>query len=241
MTGFLDVIAGMALGVQPAGAARVSLPSRFARPSRALESGPPQLGEVVEQSERRSVSPQSDRARERSGPEEEQAALEGFITPQHGHDRPRKQPATDVVSSFGEPAAPERLPLPQNVRPRPGPKLPEDAAARAIDARPSAQIDRAESEPLSNRQSVSASALPLLQPRPRLHAEPQQAPLSDAVLAGRSIASRERPSVIQVTIDRIDVRAPPSPAIAKPQRRAQPQTTVSLSDYLREGAKAGRQ
>jgi hypothetical protein len=129
-------------------------------------------------------------------------------------------------------------PLPRNDRKSSRPALPNDAAAQPADAKPSAQIDRAEPQPHSNLQP--APALLAMQSGPRFRAEPPQAPLSDAALAGRSIAARERPSIVQVTIDRIDVRAPSSPATPRPQRRAQPQPTVSLSDYLRDGAKAGR-
>jgi hypothetical protein len=235
MTGFLNVLAGMALGVQPAGTAQVSLPSRFAPASSAWESEPAglgesRLGEEVERTERRSALLQSDRSRERSAPESERAPPEAFTAPQ---DRPRRQQVADAVSNVREVAAP----LPQDVRQHVQPKLP-DAAARPANTKPSAQIDHGEPQPFSNRHPASAS--PAMPSGPRYRADVPQAPLSDAALAGRSIASRERPSIVQVTIDRIDVRAPSSPATPRPQRRVQPQPTVSLSDYLRDGAKAGR-
>ncbi|WP_422003444.1 hypothetical protein [Reyranella sp.] len=65
------------------------------------------------------------------------------------------------------------------------------------------------------------------------------APLSAAAVAGRTVAAVRDPApVIHVTIDRLDVRAP---ARAEPVRsRPRPQPTVSLSDYLRDGASGGR-
>lgn len=65
-------------------------------------------------------------------------------------------------------------------------------------------------------------------------------PLSDAAVAGRATPAREEGPVIQVTIDRLDVRAPAPPANASERRRPSPQPAVSLSDYLREGARGGR-
>ncbi len=88
---------------------------------------------------------------------------------------------------------------------------------------------------------------PLLAPAATLHAaaspDPSAwlAPLSAATLAQRSERGRQEPSrhapaeprpVIHVTIDRIDVRAPATPA-AQPVARSRPKTpTVSLGDYL---------
>jgi hypothetical protein len=238
MTGFLNILAGMALGVQPAGAAQVSLPSRFAPASSAWESEPPRLGEPVEQAEPRAAPLQSDRSGERNAPESERVLPKGVTAPMDRQDGPRRQPATNAVSNVRDP--PPMAPLPQNARQLARAALPDDAAAQPTDSKPLAEINRAEPKPPSNRQPVSAQALLVVQPGPRFRAEPPQAPLSDAALAGRSITARERPSIVQVTIDRIDVRAPPSPATPKPQRRAQPQPAVSLSDYLRDGAKAGR-
>jgi hypothetical protein len=238
MTGFLNVLAGMALGVQPAGTAQVSLPSRFAPASSAWESEPAglgesRLGEEVEQTERRSALLQSDRSDGRNAPETERVPPEGLTAPK---DRPRQQPATSAVSNVRE--APPTALLPPNVRKPTRAALPDDGVAQPADVKPSAQIDHGEPQPFSNRHPVSAS--PAMQSASRYRADVPQAPLSDAALAGRSIASRERPSIVQVTIDRIDVRAPSSPATPRPQRRVQPQPTVSLSDYLRDGAKAGR-
>jgi hypothetical protein len=64
------------------------------------------------------------------------------------------------------------------------------------------------------------------------------APLSAAALAARMPARSEAPPVIHVTIDRIDVRAAPTPARAPGAQRARHGTpSVSLADYLRAGSK----
>ncbi|MBX3637930.1 MAG: hypothetical protein KF683_21370 [Rubrivivax sp.] len=42
------------------------------------------------------------------------------------------------------------------------------------------------------------------------------------------------PTIVQVTIDRIDVRLPPERTAADAPRRARPAPTVALADYLRE-------
>lgn len=62
---------------------------------------------------------------------------------------------------------------------------------------------------------------------------PTRRPLSEAALAARSARTSEPRPIVQVTIDRIDVRAPATPprAMAPQKRIATP--SVSLSDYLR--------
>ena len=67
-------------------------------------------------------------------------------------------------------------------------------------------------------------------------------PLSAATLAHRTAAERAAaPTVVHVTIDRIDVRASAStvPERRSPERR-RAAATVSLDDYLRQRAKAPR-
>jgi hypothetical protein len=68
----------------------------------------------------------------------------------------------------------------------------------------------------------------------------RSAPLSDAIVAGRTTAAQHGGPVIHVTIDRIDVLAPSSPRPVAEQRRARSQPMVSLSDYLRESGRGGR-
>jgi hypothetical protein len=59
------------------------------------------------------------------------------------------------------------------------------------------------------------------------------------VLAGQSLRRRETPPVIQVTIDRIDIRSPEPPRAAG-AGKAPPKPSVSLADYLRRTAPGGR-
>ncbi|MGD9881319.1 MAG: hypothetical protein AB7F22_07140 [Reyranella sp.] len=66
------------------------------------------------------------------------------------------------------------------------------------------------------------------------------APLSDAVVANRSRASREEQPVIQVTIDRLEVRAPAAPKATAERRKPRPLPSQSLADYLRGGAGGGQ-
>ena len=67
-----------------------------------------------------------------------------------------------------------------------------------------------------------------------------KAPLSEAVLAARPIATPA--PVIHVTIDRLEVRAPAAarPAVSEPTPRRRPQPRVSLSDFLRGGGEGGQ-
>jgi hypothetical protein len=63
-------------------------------------------------------------------------------------------------------------------------------------------------------------------------------PLSAAALAARMPARSEAPPVVHVTIDRIDVRAAPTPARAPSTPRVRHGApSVSLADYLRAGSK----
>ena len=65
-------------------------------------------------------------------------------------------------------------------------------------------------------------------------------PLSQAILAQRTLQSRDNSQVVHVTIGRIDVVANMAPAAA-PRRGPTPrQPTVTLADYL-HGGHGGRQ
>ena len=65
-------------------------------------------------------------------------------------------------------------------------------------------------------------------------------PLSQAILAQRTLQSRDDSQVVHVTIGRIDVIANTSPAPAVRRSPAPRQATVTLADYLR-GGHGGRQ
>jgi hypothetical protein len=59
-------------------------------------------------------------------------------------------------------------------------------------------------------------------------------PMSSRALTARITPHTEQAPIINVTIDRIDVRAPAAPERAKPSTRSRPSTpNQSLSDYLR--------
>jgi hypothetical protein len=65
-------------------------------------------------------------------------------------------------------------------------------------------------------------------------------PLSQLALASRVVPESDRPTVVHVTIDRVDVRAPATPDRPAPRTRSRTPTAGSLTDYLR-ARPAGRQ
>ncbi|MFM0053352.1 hypothetical protein [Caballeronia grimmiae] len=92
---------------------------------------------------------------------------------------------------------------------------------------------------------------PAIEPRPApvLDAEPPappaharaptapapQRPLSAAALAQRVLPSACEATVVHVTIDRIDVRAPAAAPAPRPQAKPRAKPAMSLADYLRRG------
>lgn len=65
-------------------------------------------------------------------------------------------------------------------------------------------------------------------------------PLSQQALASRVIPQSDRPAIVHVTIDRVDVRAPAAAERPAPRTRSRTATAGSLTDYLR-ARPAGRQ
>lgn len=62
-----------------------------------------------------------------------------------------------------------------------------------------------------------------------------RAPLRQSTVVHHAASLRSAaPPVVQVTIDRIDVRATPAPSAARPPARARSAPTTSLGDYLRQ-------
>lgn len=59
-------------------------------------------------------------------------------------------------------------------------------------------------------------------------------PLRAGVQPLQRLAEPAAPAIVQVTIDRIDVRLPPERGAADAPRRARPAPTLALADYLRE-------
>ena len=221
--GFLDHLAGMALGVKPASAARPSLPAIFAAPSFAI--GTQQGLEAVEQSR----PPSAKVARDLPGPERRAPRIEAPVAPVQ--ERQQQQPE-EVPPG---PSSPRLSPPPPEPR-APETRTPEIPAASARGRSP---VHASHDHVPAARQAAPKSEPP---PAPRMlfeapteRAVTRAAPLSDAVIAGRPSAVREQGPVIHVTIDRLDVRAAaPAKAPVTPQR-PRPQPAVSLSDYLRGG------
>lgn len=231
---FLGHLAAMAVGAKPATAARVSLPPRFAGPS--LAHGDEQSIGLAED-----TAPAAEIVR-------------GQSVPPHGPPQAATPPIPQAVQSETSPPARTVAPLPVNMPVRrdrqapSGPVLPPRSPPSS-DTRRGMPRDVTVPSPVpaANRPAaagiltVQSPAPPQMSPvRPVTRA----LPLSDAAVAGRAMAAREesrdeRP-VIHVTIDRLDVRAPASPASPAEKRRAKTQPTVSLADYLREGARGGR-
>jgi hypothetical protein len=89
----------------------------------------------------------------------------------------------------------------------------------------------------AGQEGAGDSASPAVDPE--FADSPRQAPLSRAALSGRLLPKDER-TIVHVTIDRIDVRAPASQAplrSARQARKAAP--SVSLASYLRGARSSG--
>jgi hypothetical protein len=63
----------------------------------------------------------------------------------------------------------------------------------------------------------------------------QAAPLSAAAVASLAVARPPEPQVIEVTIDRIDIRAPAAERPKHDTSKPRPKPMVELADYLRNG------
>lgn len=121
-----------------------------------------------------------------------------------------KLPETEMFR--GASSDPSRMPIA---------KLPKVGGPKALADRP--------------RRGPLALGVPALEP----HAKPDpelSGPLTRGTVIERGLAARPgEPDVVQVTIDRIDIRMPPevgqAPGHIEPRRRSTP--TISLSDYLR--------
>lgn len=116
---------------------------------------------------------------------------------------------------------------------QPGP-LSRTAQAMATQREPQAPPQRPEpdSAPKMAADPWADSSGPAVDVRP---------PLRESTVAQRAPSLRaEAQPVVQVTIDRIDVRVPPQPL---PERRPNPRSrnapTVSLSEYLRQRSRSG--
>lgn len=260
MSAFLTRLAGIALGAPAAGAARLSLPPRYAQP-RAGDAGfeavhaeealagpllPPER--VAEP-----ATPAGERAPDAAPPEPvaapaERQAAPAFVPPivrDAGEARPPKLPsrpldAPHAAPPLPVPPVPVPVPVPDRAAapsavppPAPFPR-PVIAGERPLPPAPAAappgEIRIAEAEP-----DAPPRLLPQPDPPQRAARERRTAPLSERALIGRTERPRQAEPVIHVTIDRIDVRAPASPHPAPAARRRPAEPSVSLSDFLRGG------
>jgi hypothetical protein len=238
MTSFLNHLAGMALGVKPAGAARLSLPSRFSQPSFAIGPGSQGLEPVEETvrspSAQTIATPAPAGPRDRRAPDDEAARVQNPMA--HRDRRGDGPPERPVGQEFSQPV--------QALAPKTVPNLQDVALPPRPLARPADTVRSATGVSLPVVDQPSAQLPPDPPTSSRLASEPAHvrpvpaAPLSQAIVSARAATHEERP-VIHVTIDRIEVRSPASPKPAAEQRRARPQPSVSLSDYLRESGGRG--
>lgn len=120
--------------------------------------------------------------------------------------------------------------------PAPAQPGPLSRAAQAVATQREPQAPPQRSEPDS---APKAAADPWADhSRPATDMRP---PLRESTVAQRAHSRRaETPRVVQVTIDRVDVRVPPPPLL---ERRSNPRSrnapTVSLSEYLRQRSRSG--
>lgn len=238
MMGFLDHLAGMALGAKPAAAARPSLPSRFVSPSPAFRGSGQGFG-AVEQ-----TGPPTNVVRDRQASNREAARAVSPLVAGRGPEgqASKKSPARTAPHQVEAHASVSRSPLQGVARPLLWRQLVDPEREMRSDIGISSPVVNG---PAAQSQPALIATSPPFPPRtplaaPSLRSVTRAAPLSDAVVAGRAMSVREEGAVIHVTIDRLDVRAPASPKIAAERRRPQSQPTVSLSDYLREGTRGGR-
>jgi hypothetical protein len=251
MTGFLDHLAGIALGNPAPSAARLSLPPRFL---------PSPAGTRV--SHRRPAAPeyepgallQSTVAPPRHSPAQDEQRVghqAGSTLPQSVEREAARVPGASATSLLRR--------APSGDSAGPGPASTEAAAVLVTStSRPATPAPRmftptapdiptAPRRPAATLTSLEPSPPPGPTVRPVLPTAPAPAhrtltaPLSDGAVASRVSLPRgdDRP-VIHVTIDRIEVRAPsasnPAPAPARVRR----EPTVSLAEYLRRNASGGR-
>ncbi|WP_321796819.1 hypothetical protein [Caballeronia sp. J97] len=83
---------------------------------------------------------------------------------------------------------------------------------------------------------VSGATPPARAAHTRAPAAPApERPLSAAALAQRMLPAAREATVVHVTIDRIDVRAPAATPAPRPQAKPRATPAMSLADYLRRG------
>jgi hypothetical protein len=226
VTGFVDRLAAMALGTPQPGAARVALPPRFLPPSGAAPFDQP---DTLPGDDPAPV-PQPPRS---AKPQISPRPITAQISPPRSaaHDAGTLTRTVEVAAARPrvETASPLH-PLATASSPAEGGNL--EAAPAAMP--PAPPVTRMAPRPAAAPAPRDLTPARLRPVAPILSAADRIAPpLSDVSVASRIAQPRDERPVVHVTIDRIDVRAPPA---AKPEptaRRARPQPAVSLTEYLR--------
>ncbi len=246
MKGFLDHLAGMALGAKQAGGVSPYLPSRFVPRPSAIGAREQGLGTLEEAGPLAwaIATPHTYKTGDMHEPPRETARIEPPVAiAARREGLPFEFPSKQVLPSM-EAVHPLQIRSGFEGVARPLPRRPFVNAANEAHADTGVSPSAVNAVAASLRhdwQGISRPTRdkPLKEPPPR--AVTHAAPLSDAVVAGRVMAAREGSPVIHVTIDRNEVRAPAPQKPAAEQRRPRMQPTVSLSDYLRDGAPGGRE
>lgn len=222
MSGFLANLAGLALGQPSASAARLSLPPRFSGGGQIdADTGP-------EQVETTSATPAT-----RSPP----------AAPVVQAEIQRQMFPTPIVEAAQMPSSQSREgPAPRKTLQAKGPtetsssfehKLEGHLAPAPLYPIEQTEVVRPKIEAVASNQPSRVQRTEKIvrhvhQDSPR----PQTSPLGQAALANRTVVEREPRPVVNVIIDRIEVRARREAQQSQASRRAKPQPSVSLADYL---------
>jgi hypothetical protein len=260
---FLGHLAGIALGQPAAGAARPSLPPRFApadgavpvpeieeasagqRPAPAPAAIEPSHG-TRHISDRGTSSSVAARGEQPSLPRSEPVVgAVALTTPLPASVRPRVRTAT-VARQRGTGDEPPAGVVKAEIPAPPGSPAPRDSALVVPrEPLPPAEASPPLSTPVRTAEADPVRAVPVHAPRRAATATAGDtmplAPLSDGAVAARTQAHRPPAPVIHLTIDRIDVRAPAPSRAAPPARRAPAEPSLSLSDFLAAGSPRPRQ
>jgi hypothetical protein len=227
--GFLAQLTAQALGVRPDGAAVASLPPRFAPPVHAaLPEAEPAA--AVQERPLTSTSPPSPPS---AVPATDPAATVARRAPHAASTWPAEAPGRTPPSVVSPAASGTDRPAAQ----------PAESAGPPGPVAPAPPLAVPPASPAGDRPAATAT-IRLVAPATETHpvaprdgpapaAARAREPLREAAVAGRVRAAERTAPVINVTIDRIEVRAPAPPKPASESRRPPPAPSVSLTDYLR--------
>jgi hypothetical protein len=222
VTGFLIHLAGLARGDVGAGAARAALPPRLA----------PELVDAPRSREGGGEAAPLPVASQPSAPQPAPLPAERQVL--HAESTPAPSPSPIAPADQDPPPRRGRV-TDRDARPvhHPDLRVPRPQAAKA--AQPLANpppAPTAPGRPLGLH--FDAVIVPSVQQAGPPTGHPALAPLSEAAIASRVTTAQASRPVINVTVDRIDVRAAeagkPGAAAVKLARR---QPAMSLADYLR--------